>query len=70
MKNKIQKFHNNSFTKKQLRKTITHRFRLKNIFNIIRTPKTWNSYKKSTISVKTFSQKQKNSILKILILRI
>ena len=47
MKNKIQKFHNNSFTKKQLRKTITHRFRLKNIFNIIRTPKHGIAIKKA-----------------------
>ena len=46
MKKKIQRFNNNPFMTKQLRKAIMHHSRLKNIFNKSRTPKTWDSYKK------------------------
>ena len=46
MKKKIQRFNNNPFMTKQLRKAIMHRSRLKNVFNKNRTPKTWDSYKK------------------------
>ena len=46
VKKKIQRFNNNPFMTKQLRKAIMHRSRLKNVFNKNRTPKTWDSYKK------------------------
>ena len=46
MKKKIQRFNNNPFMTKQLRKAIMHHSRLKNVFNKSRTPKTWDSYKK------------------------
>ena len=46
VKKKMQRFHNNPFMTKQLRKAIMHRSRLKNVFNKSRTPKTWDSYKK------------------------
>ena len=51
VKKKIQRFNNNSFMTKQLRKAIKHRSTLKNVFNKSRTPKTWNSHKISAISV-------------------
>ena len=38
VKKKIQRFNNNLFMTKQLRKTIMHRSRLKNVFNKSRTP--------------------------------
>ena len=47
VKKKIQRFNNNLFMTKQLRKSILHRSRLKNIFNKNRTSKTWDSYKKT-----------------------
>ena len=47
VKKKIQRLNNNPFTTKQLRKAIMHRSRLKNVFNKSRTPKTWDSYKKT-----------------------
>ena len=46
MKKKIHKFNNDPFMTKPLRKAITHRSRLKSIFNKSRTPKTRDSYKK------------------------
>ena len=46
VKKKIQRFNNNPFMTKQLRKAIMYRSRLKNVFNKSRTPKTWDSYKK------------------------
>ena len=46
VKTKIQRFNNNPFMTKQLRKAIMHCSRLKNAFNKNRTPKTWDSYKK------------------------
>ena len=46
VKKKIQRFNNNPFMTKQLRKAIMHRSRLKNVFNKSRTPKKWDSYKK------------------------
>ena len=46
MKKKIQRFNNNPFMTKQLRKAIMHRSRLKNVFNKTCTPKTYDSYKK------------------------
>ena len=46
VKKKIQRFNNNPFMTKQLRKGIMHRSRLKNVFNKNRTPKNWDSYKK------------------------
>ena len=46
MKKKIQRFDNNPFMTKQLRKAIMHRSRLKNVFNKNCTPKSWNIYKK------------------------
>ena len=45
VKKKIQRFNNNPFMIKQLRKAIMHRSRLKNVFKKSRTPKTWDSYK-------------------------
>ena len=52
VKKKIQRFNNNPFMTKQLRKAIMHRSRLKNIFDKNRAPKTWHSYlKNSAISV-------------------
>ena len=46
VKKKIQRFNNNPFMTKQLRKAIMLRSRLKNVFNKNRAPKTWDSYKK------------------------
>ena len=46
VKKKIQRFNNNPFMTKQLRKAIMHSSRLKNVFNKNRTPKTRDSYKK------------------------
>ena len=51
VKKKIQRFNNNPFIIKQLRKAIVHRSRLNNVFNKSRPLKTWNSYKNSAISV-------------------
>ena len=42
----IQRFNNNLFMTKQLRKAIMHRSRLKNVFNKNRTTKTYDSNKK------------------------
>ena len=46
VKKKIQRFNNNPFMTKQLRKAIMHRSRLKNVFNKNRTTKTYDSNKK------------------------
>ena len=46
VKTKIQRFNNNPFMTKQLRKAIMHCSRLKNAFSKNRTHKTWDSYKK------------------------
>ena len=46
MKKKIQRFNNNPFMTKQLRKTNMHRSSLKNVLNKNCTPNTWDSYKK------------------------
>ena len=43
VKKKIQRFNNNPFMSKQLRKAIMHRSRLKSVFNKSCTPKTWDS---------------------------
>ena len=51
---KIQRINNNPYMTKQLRKAIKHRSRLKNVFNKSFTPKTWDSYKNSAVSVYTF----------------
>ena len=70
MKKEIQKFNNNLFIIKQLRKAIMHRSRLKNVFNKNRPPKTWDSYKKTkknkkkyfeNINVKDINMITKNS---------
>ena len=46
VKKKNQRFNNNPFMTRQLRKVIMHRSRFKNVFNKSRTPKTWDSCKK------------------------
>ena len=70
VKKKIQRFNNNPFMTKQLRKAIMHRSRLKNVFNKNRTPKTWDSYKKQRNFCVNLLRKTKKSILKISMLRI
>ena len=60
VKKKIQRFNNNSFMTKQLRKAIMHRSRLKNVFNKSRTPKTWDSYKKQRNFCVNLLRKTKN----------
>ena len=54
VKKKIQRFNNNSFTRKKLRRAIMHHCRLKNVFNKNYTPKTWDSYKKQRNFCVTF----------------
>ena len=46
VKKKVQRFHNNRFITKQLRKAIMRRSRLKNIYNKTRSPENWGNYKK------------------------
>ena len=70
VKKKIQRFNNNPFLIKQLRKAIMHRSRLKNVFNKNCTPKTWDSYKKQCNFYVNLLRKTKKSILKISMLRI
>ena len=43
---KVQRLNNNRFMTNQLRKTITRRSRLKNIYNKTRSPGNWDNYKK------------------------
>ena len=70
VKKKIQRFNNNPFMTKQLRKAIMHRSRLKNVFNKSGTAKTWDSYKKQRNFCVNLLRKTKKSILKISMLRI
>ena len=46
VKQKVQRFNNNRFMTKQLRKVIMRHSRLKNIYKKTRSPENWNSYKK------------------------
>ena len=46
VKKKVQRFNNNRFIIKQLRKAIMRHSRLKNIYNKTRSPENWNNYKK------------------------
>ena len=46
VKKKAQRFNNNRFMIKQLRKAIMRRSRLKNIYNKTRSPENWDNYKK------------------------
>ena len=62
VKKKIQRFNNNPFMTKQLRKAIMHRSRLKNIFNKIRSPKTWDSYKKAAQFLRESFKKNKKRV--------
>ena len=59
VKKKIQRFNNNPFMTKQLRKAIMHRSRLKNVFNKNCTPETWDSYKKQQFLCKPFKKNKK-----------
>ena len=45
-KKKVQRFNNNRFMTKQVRKAIMRRSRLKNICNKTRSPENWDNYKK------------------------
>ena len=59
VKKKIQRFNNNPFMTKQLRKAIMHRSRLEYVFNKNCLPKTWNNYKKQRNFCENLLRKKK-----------
>ena len=61
VKKKVQRFNNNRFMTKQLRKAIVRCSRLKNIYNKTRSTENWDNYKKQRNFCVVLQRKPKRS---------